>query len=427
MLKPGIKELLKEIMLDDIEAVYISITNKAVEWAVAGFIEEANNLLENLWNFNLTHSPNLWLNDEALQILWEITGLKPMQPPFSFKKIESIESENYHRLFHPIWSHSYLDTFISGSINQLHGGQLFAKAVISAYKKTEDPGSVLAAFERYFHSPEAVGYSYFHVTSCATLLAAQNGLMAESERWMKRWGEGYALYWANYSLSYLMRDRSTALLLSKGTLAPIFNITLDLCSKETEEILNMLSRRMSEGRALIYGHLSWSELLSQISKFAFEQKPIRFSEEILQRKSLSRPPALEEDIIATEQKLNLSLPEDYKSFLFTSNGFECFSHTGVTVSSVDKVDFLVNFDEELVDVWADQMEDIDPEFSQKLRSRIIIGGHEEEQRLLLIPLQNNQWECWHFSSWSPGEDAYPGFRFYMEKELQRFEDGFYLD
>ena len=94
MAKPSTKGLLKEILSDDIEWVYVHVTNKAVEWAVAGFIDEANNLLEQLWQFKISHSGHLWLPDEGLQIMWQISNKIPANIPFQFKEISEIENEN---------------------------------------------------------------------------------------------------------------------------------------------------------------------------------------------------------------------------------------------------------------------------------------------------------------------------------------------
>lgn len=109
-----------------------------------------------------------------------------------------------------------------------------------------------------------------------------------------------------------------------------------------------------------------------------------------------------------------------------SNGFERFSITGATIASVDQIDFLINVDRELIDIWA-HMDEVDATYSAKLKGSIMIGGFGEEQQLLLVPLPNKNWECWHFSSWAPGEIVYDGFRFYMEDDLQKLEDEFYVD
>ncbi|QHT68343.1 hypothetical protein GXP67_17695 [Rhodocytophaga rosea] len=91
MAKTSIKKLLNEILSDDLENVYMHITTKAAEWAAAGFVEEANNLLEQLWSFNIPHSKHVWLQDEALQVIWELSGKQPKNIPFTFKDVSEIE------------------------------------------------------------------------------------------------------------------------------------------------------------------------------------------------------------------------------------------------------------------------------------------------------------------------------------------------
>lgn len=427
MAKPSTKGLLKEILSDDIEWVYVHITHKAIEWTVAGFIDEANQLLEQLWKFNIPHSENLWLPDEGLQIMWQVSNKQPTNIPFQFKEVSEIEDENWSRNFFSSWHQSYTDSFIKKPIDDLEGQELFVKAITATYDKSESPEKILSALKRYIEQDNPVGYSYFHVTTCAALIAARLNNQEFAEYFIQLWGKGYSTYWSNYSLAYLMRDRKCAEYLLKGSLASVFKLTHEIIEKETKEIVEALSKRMLSGRTLVYKKLSWKQLLDKTSKIAIKQKTIDFSEDIIAKKSLSRSPATKEEINVAENRLNIIFPADYKKFLLTSNGFECFSYTGVTLSSIDKVDFLTKVDEQLVDIWANSMSEIDTTFGDKLRSSIIIGGHEEEQQLLLIPVQNKNWECWHFSSWRPGEVVYESFRFYMEGELQSLEDNQLVD
>ena len=427
MAKPSTKGLLKEILSDDIEWVYVHISNKAIEWAIAGFIDEANNLLEQLWKFKIPHSGHLWLPDEGLQVLWMVSNKKPANIPFEFKDINLIEQENWSRVFYPCGDENSRSTILNNSFSELYDDQLFFKAINAGYDNSEKPLDILEALKKFVKTDNAVGYTYFHATCCGALLAAKNNLIDEAEYFVNLWGQGYLKYWSNYMLAYLMRDRKTAKLLLKGILAPVFKLTKETCNLETTEIIEVLAKRISSGRTLVYKTLSWKQLLNRISKLVIEQNTINFSDEILRSKTLSRTPAKNEEIKAIEKKLKTSFPDDYKKFLLTSNGFENFSHTGVTLSSIDKVDFLVNVDEQLVDIWADSMDDVVDGFGNKLKSSIVIGGLVEEQYLLLIPLPHKKWECWHFSSWRPGEVIYESFRFYMEDELQRLEDNFYAD
>ncbi|MBC7981790.1 SMI1/KNR4 family protein [Candidatus Parcubacteria bacterium] len=224
-----------------------------------------------------------------------------------------------------------------------------------------------------------------------------------------------------------MRNRESVKYFLKGDLASVFKLSHELIESESKEIIETLSKRINAGRTLVYMKLSWKQLLDKISKLAIEQHTIDFPDKILASKPLIRLPATNAEIKATEKKLDILFPDDYRKFLLVSNGFENFSHTGVTLSSIDKVDFLINVDEQLIDIWADSMDEIDNSFGDKLKSSIIIGGLQEEQQLLLIPLPNNRWECWHFSSWRPGEVVYESFPFYMEDDLQKLEDNFYAD
>ena len=427
MAKPSTKGLLKEILSDDIEWVYVHISNKAIEWAIAGFIDEANNLLEQLWKFKIPHSGHLWLPDEGLQVLWTVSNKKPSNIPFEFKDINQIEQENWSRVFYPCGDENSRSTILKKSFAELDDNQLFFKAINAGYDNSEKPLDILEALKKFVKTDNAVGYTYFHATSCGALLAAKNNLNDEAEYFISLWGQCYLKYWSNYILAYLMRDRKTARLLLKDILAPVFKLTKETCNQETKEIMEVLATRMSSGRTLVYKTLSWKQLLNRISKLAIEQNTINFSDEVLKSKTLSRTTATNAEVKAAENKLKVSFPEDYKKFLLTSNGFENFSHTGVTLSSIDKLDFLTNVDERLVDIWADSMDEVDNSYGDKLKSSIVIGGLEEEQYLLLIQLSNKKWECWHFSSWRPGEVVYESFRFYMEDELQRLEDNLYAD
>lgn len=425
--KPSTKGLVKEILSDDIEWVYVHITNKAIEWSVAGFIDEANNLLEQLWKFNIPHSPHLWLPDEGFQIIWQVSNKYPANIPFQFKEVSEIEGENWSRNFMPGWHDSYTNSFIKKSIDDLNGHELFVKAITAAHDNSENSEKILDALQRYIENEKPVGYDYFRSTTCAALIAARQNNQKFLDYFVQHWGNGYATYWNNYSLCYLMRDRKCAEYLLKGSLAAVFKLSHELIKEDTKEIIEALSNRMLNGRSLVYKKLSWKQLLDKISKIAIKQKTIDFSEHILSKKILSKLPATKEDISKVENRLNITLPEDYKKFLLTSNGFECFSTTGVTLIPVEEIDFLINVDKQLIDIWANEIDESDPVFSKKLKSSIIIGGKEEEQQLLLIPLPNKNWECWHFSSWRPGEVIYESFRFYMEGELQSLEDNLYLD
>ncbi len=84
--------------------------------------------------------------------------------------------------------------------------------------------------------------------------------------------------------------------------------------------------------------------------------------------------------------------------------------------SADKIDWLINLDPELIEIWVDSNNDED--FTSSFRNSLLIGGYQEEQQLLLIPSPSGEdWECWYFATWVPGEVIYKNFRYYMENLL----------
>ena len=137
-------------------------------------------------------------------------------------------------------------------------------------------------------------------------------MLDEANHFIKLWGEGYLKYWNNYMLSYLMRDRKTAKQLLTGILAPLFKLTKETCNQETKEIIEVLAKRMTSGRTLVYKSLSWKQLLNRISKLALEQNTIDLSNKILAKKTLSRTPATNAEIEIAERKLNIVFPDDYR-------------------------------------------------------------------------------------------------------------------
>jgi hypothetical protein len=426
MPKPSTKGLINDIQSGDIEQAFMRLTNKACEWAVGGYLSEANKLLEAQWSYELEHSGHLWLPDEGFQVMWEVSNITPSAKiPFDFKNIDDIESENWSRLC-PSWTEAGTLGRAQKTLKGLTGHTLYAKAISSIDDKSETVTDILKALKDVTSIADAGGYFYFLVTSCAAVFAARNNFEKEALEFIELWGTGYLKYSGKYSFSYLMRDTATARLLLKGTLSQVFGLTNEVCQKELAEISFVLSERFTKGRTLVYQSLSWKTLLENISVKAIKQQTLEFSSETIQSKWLGKEPATLDDIRQAQKKLGVILPLDYIEFLLTSNGFESLSFNGITIASIDKIDLLVNVDEELVDIWTDETFGVDDIFNELFTKSIMIGENDGEIKLLLIPLNENQWECWSFGA-ALREVKYPGFRYYMEEELQRLEDGFYID
>ena len=402
MLQTKISNLLKEIQSGELEWAYYYVTQKAVEWTICGFVNEGIKLLEILWSFGIEHTRNVWLPDEGLQIMWMVAGSQPSQIPFQFKNVEEIENENWRRCFYP--------------------DEEFIRKVLAS-KNQQNRERVFEEMESLTASPDSVGSRLFHNSCAASLFACKCGDLRRAEHFIKVWGEGYKKYPSNYSLPQLMRDRSSASVLLKGFLAPVFEVSKESCKTETQQIKDALETRISQGRSLVYGKQPWIELLKEMSALAIEQNTYDFSQRQINEKWLGYKNASDKQIKNAENRLGIELPGEYKEFLRASNGLACLSTIDVTLMPVEEINYLKVLDKELVDIWTGESDR--EEFNQQFSSSILIGGYHEEQQLLLVPISDNKWECWFFAYWSPGETKYPSFRFYMERVLTRLKEGFF--
>lgn len=158
--------------------------------------------------------------------------------------------------------------------------------------------------------------------------------------------------------------------------------------------------------------------LKEISITAIQHSPNMFTDEQREFDWLGYQPATKEAIAAAEQKLGVVLPEDYKEFLLLTNGFFTpTDSTEPTFEPVEKIDYLKNVDDFLIEVWSvPELKDI----GQQLAKSIIIGGLEDEQYFLLIPPAdgNSEWKYWKFASWIPGEHPYKNLNDYFNSTLE---------
>lgn len=421
MPKPSITFLLKEIKSDDIETVYIHVTNKAVEWAVAGFMEEANRLLEKLWSFGTPHSGHLWVPDQGFIVMWHLSGKRPGNVPFEDQDIAGISHTNYSGLFMVSTLQNHISAIPNHSIEAVGEYILAASKNLAIGMTDEEIAGAIAGYEAAMKGAE--GYWFFEPATRGAILSARTGDIVKAEYFIRRWAESYFAYQSNYTLAYLMRDPATAAILLTGLIAPVWGLTKEGIDADFEAIAAALDARYAEGRGLVYGALSWHELLSKISRLAIEQGSNDFSEDVVGAGWLGAKPALGADIDAAEARLGVTLPQDYKAFLRASNGFAAISCTDVALAPVSEIKRYRDVDAWSVDLWSDGQEE--PEWGEPFKNCIMIGGFKDEQELLLLPFPDGSWACWFFAHWVPGEHRYPSLRYYMEDRLQRLEEGFY--
>ena len=129
-------------------------------------------------------------------------------------------------------------------------------------------------------------------------------------------------------------------------------------------------------------------------------------------------PAKVEEIIKTEKRLKVELPNDYKEFLFISNGYSAPNTIEPTFMKVEDIDYLRNIDILTIESY---------NFLPELENSILIAGKDQEQYFLLIPPNKHikKWRYWKFANWYPGEHEFESLSEYfitvkefMEKEYK---------
>ncbi len=264
------ENLLKSIKADDLDTVYNHTTDKAAEWAVSGYLEHANNLLQDLWNLHAGDPGNVRRQLEGLRIMWALTNKFPSTIPFELRDIEEIEQENVNETF---FNSQYENRSLSDMLNQLE-------------KDIQN----------------ASGFNYCVLATRAVLLSLENDLVEDGKKFIQCWGAGYMLDY-NYMVGYLTRNRKSSALLLEGILAPTFELTNEKCQFEYGELSAALKKRKEEGRTLIYGGLSWRKLLEKISVLAIKEDPELYAEDMTTSKWLGNDPAFEEDILTAERRI----------------------------------------------------------------------------------------------------------------------------
>jgi len=92
---------LKEIQQADTNELSNLLIGIATEWATAGYLDQANKLLENAWSYQLANSKDYYYSFQSFQVLWKISGREPKNIPFELGTVEQIEQYNWEDLFFP--------------------------------------------------------------------------------------------------------------------------------------------------------------------------------------------------------------------------------------------------------------------------------------------------------------------------------------
>lgn len=348
------------------EQGYFKTTEVALYFACGGYLAEANELLATLWKQPRPSERVTWLADIAFTYLWNAAGSHPDNIPFELQNIDTLEKDMRDYRAMTTMAHKAIAAESAAAKGDLNAAIQLAKACV-----VEDQSK-------------------------------------------SAW----------YYLSILATGRHLAPLLLQKIIASELELTDTIVKEYLAEILTTLNNRMSKGRTLVYGDLSWKELLERISKEAIRvQRAGAFEPQVYQSGWIGYPGATQTAIEAAETRLGVTLPQDYKDFLAVTNGIRPFSTVDPTLLPVEQIDYLKNvYDSWTLDLILDYAhnEDTDEIYQEKINNTIIISKYNEEQELWLVP-QNKEktlWETWFYAFWVPGMEPYPSFRFKIEQDLE---------
>jgi hypothetical protein len=425
---------LRRLQCDDAEGVGYTIYDIATTWAAAGFIDQANLLLTEFWDYKIRDPDDFKYANDGLRVLWALSGKQPAAVPFKLKPIDKIVQYNWDYLFnlYPGVRPVIPDSIASKSWEELSGRALEGKILLlscdirnpdhRASRQSQE--QAVLAFSRYFATENPIGYDLYHTSTAAAIVAAGLGEVDSAKTFIVRFGQGYLQYPSNFMLAVLMQDTATAHYLLRGILAPVWGITDASCTADLKKVEALLSERVKNGPSLVFGQLPLKTLLQRLSDSAINKKDIDFDDTVRQSKWLGYAPATAARIRAAEKRLGIKLPEDYKAFLLVTNGFRATGNTDINFLPVERIGWLRDLDSEAVAIVGNAVDENDSAHAAGYTRSIIIGGLKEEQQFLLVPPggKDKEWQYWFSAFWLPGEKAYPSLRFYLEYELQFMMD-----
>lgn len=422
------QRLFNTIQSGKIKDVYRAVTDAALYIATAGYIKEANLILEKLWQYQLPHDRETWLPDKAFQVLWHSSKEYPHNIPFELEDINSIE--DFYRQY--IGGDHYAYPMSNAHWQELSSKDGYRLAQIWFLDPKNDNSTFLLIQKALEESESLAPYELATGLVIAAELAAKLGNDAFAIKMAQKWAENYHEYYVNYSFSLMPCCRHLTPFILRGELANPLRLSQAICTELVKNISSSLEKRMATGTSLVYGDLTWQELLKKMSLLALKEDPQYYTDKQKQESWLGRDKASITSINDTEIRLGVQLPEDYKAFLQESNGFSnFFPNVFCDLLPVEEIDFYKKIeDPELYEITADYIDvelyenDENATLRPYLERAILIGKSLESEMVFLIPpdKKDKNWAAWFFASWRPGEERFSNFRQLIESQLQSYEE-----
>lgn len=418
------KRALKKIQSAEDNWMYQDVTLAALHMATAGYLEEANELLECLWKHKWPHTEDVWLPDQSFEVLWYADGNRPVSAPFASKPIDIIElaHRKYCASEHRLGSYRMQrgPDFTWEMLPPGFRSAYLASALDDVMPSASLELQALAGLEEYLESWNGnVADMFYGDASClAAELAAKIGRTERAIHFAQLWARKYPEFPLGYNFPCMSSNRHVAPFLLQGILSEAIGLTKVCCQSYLKNLKAAVDARMKRGRKLAYGKWTWEKLLTSAGKRAIKGEPDLFTKEERKSKWLGRQPATDAEIVAAEKRMDLKLPPDYVGFLRASNGLSALSSTAPPLLDVGRIGWLRDaVDSATLDILKDYPGE---NLSEAIESSILVSELKESDMVLLVPPRPNedQWQCWFLAHWVPGEIRYPSFRHYVEEVFQ---------
>lgn len=411
----------RRIRSADDEEVYTLVTDAACYLATAGHLAEAEDVLRALWAMGWPHTGNVWLHDQAFTVLWYAAGAFPAALPFTPQPLGRIERN--HRKYMSVASWGL--PLAKSASETLTGLDLFRRSFALA-TLNQSPDSLIAAanelraldgLERYLADPSVVrDYMWERAHCLAAELAARNGRLRSAETHARAWAR-HVVRADRVIFETMASNRHVAPLLLDGILAGSLRVSHDAAQRHRATLLDALAYRRAHGREHWHRAWSWRRLVQELSKQIIRLDREHNPDFVEPTHSLWHPPASETAIAATEARLAVQLPADYRAFLRVANGFAGETWQMPALLPIEQIDYARNgLDAQALDsLHLFVGEDLVPHVEHS----IAISDPDQIEFVLLIPPTDarDTWQTWWVAWKYPPVMIHPDFRHYMERVL----------
>ena len=191
--------------------------------------------------------------------------------------------------------------------------------------------------------------------------------------------------------------------------------------------------------------IAWRPFLERFSREVIADREERngLSPEVITSGGLGFPPAQPAEIEALEKRLGKGLPDSYRSFLLTTNGWRTAGAFVYDLVPAGDVTWFRDSHSDWLDAWGERARDFpepmpvsDEEYfvngpkqdsctfrEAHWRVTPAISGIGDSAIYLLNPLvasADGEWEAWCFANWFPGAHRHRTFWELMQHELESF-------